>query len=197
MDRRRVLKTIPLSIGGLIATPALMQVLTSCGDERHLQWKPAFLNLNQAFIVEQIANVILPKTDTIGALDVYVPQFLDILLNDVVPTAEQDIFIKGATVFQQKYKALFKKEISNANTEEIAKMISMYFDLNEEDEQKVFELVGSNLEDVKDSDTYYLYKYLYFIRYYSIFAYLTTQEVKEGLLGFNPYLGNYTACTSL
>lgn len=197
MDRRRVLKTIPLSIGGLIATPTLLQLLTSCEGEHQLNWKPKFLDVTQAYILEQIVQVILPTTDTVGAIDVKVPQFIDLILNDVVSTSDQETFIKGETVFKQKYEALYKKGGLNANTEEITKMVSMYFDLNEEDEQKVLELVGSNIEDVKDSDTYNLYKYLYFIRYYTLFAYLTTQEVKEGLLGFNPYLGTYTACTSL
>ena len=196
MKRREVLKTVPFLLGSTIATPTLLQLLSSCSEDQHLQWTPRFLSVHQAFAVEQIVNIILPQTNTVGALEVYVPQFLDLLFKEVVSKDDQETFFKGASIFQQKFKNLFKREISKANTEEINKMVSMYFDIDEEDQKKVLELVTTSTNHV-DSETYYIYKYLYSIRYYTLFAYFTTQEVKEELLGFNPYLGSYIACASL
>ncbi|WP_223552225.1 gluconate 2-dehydrogenase subunit 3 family protein [Aestuariivivens sp. NBU2969] len=196
MDRRNALKALTFSAGSIIATPTLLKVLVSCSKEKGLSWYPIFLNKSQAIVLEQITNVILPKTDTLGALDVNVPQFLDELLNDVVTKVEQENFTKGGIAFQQAFKSLFKKDISEASTKETKKMISRYFDLNEEDQNKVYNLMGSTPEEINDLDNYYLYKYLFFIRYYTVFAYMTSQEVKEGILGFNPYLGTYTACIS-
>lgn len=197
MDRRSVLKAISLSAGSFVATPTLFQVLTSCNETQELPWTPKFLDAAQAYVLEQLTDVILPKTDTVGALDVHVPEFIDLLLNDVVAKEELEVFLKGANAFQNKYRALFKKDILKAEPEDMSIMVSTYFDLDKERQEQVLESMHSNVEDVKDVDTYYIYKYLNFIRYYTLFAYLTTQEVKEGILGFNPYLGTYTACTTL
>ncbi|WP_345006763.1 gluconate 2-dehydrogenase subunit 3 family protein [Snuella lapsa] len=197
MDRRSLLKALPLSVGGLVATPTLLQLLSSCAREKQLEWIPKFLNKSQAYVLEQIVQVILPTTDEVGALDVKAPQFIDLILSDVVSNTDREVFIKGETVFRQKYEARFKKDISNASVTGVSIMVSTYFDLSEEDQEKVAEMLSLDPSEISDSGTFYIYKYLCFIRYYTLFAYLTAQEVKENLLGFNPYLGTYTACTTL
>jgi len=40
MNRRNVLKSLSLSIGGVVAAPSLMQLLTSCEEGSSLNWSP-------------------------------------------------------------------------------------------------------------------------------------------------------------
>lgn len=44
MDRRTVLKTMSLSLGYVIATPSLLQILSSCDGKKDTAWKPQFLS---------------------------------------------------------------------------------------------------------------------------------------------------------
>ena len=62
--------------------------------------------------------LFLPKSNTPSALDVNTPQFLDLILNDIVSKKEQDVFVKGAAVFNSKFKALFNKDILKGGQKE-------------------------------------------------------------------------------
>ena len=50
-------------------------------------------------IVTEIADIIIPKTDTSGALDAGVPAFIDLVLADVYPKDAQDRFTAGLAEF--------------------------------------------------------------------------------------------------
>ncbi len=50
-------------------------------------------------IVTEIADIIIPKTDTSGALDAGVPAFIDSVLADVYPKDAQERFSAGLDEF--------------------------------------------------------------------------------------------------
>jgi gluconate 2-dehydrogenase gamma chain len=54
----------------------------------------------QADIVSAIADVLIPKTDTSGALDAGVPAFIDSIMADVYPKDAQDRFSAGINEFE-------------------------------------------------------------------------------------------------
>lgn len=88
-------------MGGAISAPAIMGVLNGCTAKPNLDWKPAFLTEDQALLVAQVAEIIIPKTDTPGAKEVGVPGFIDVLLKDCYSKEEQDRFIAGLIAFDE------------------------------------------------------------------------------------------------
>lgn len=194
MDRRDLLKTLGLSAGYIIAGSTLTQLLVSCEAKHNITWKPLFLNDMQAYVVEQIANIILPKSNTPSALEVKTPQFLDLVLNDMVSKKEQAIFIEGARVFNSKFEDLFNKSVLKGTQKDFLEIIATYLNLNKKDEAKVIKLVKSKDVEVTTSERYFLYKYLIFVRHYTLFAYYTSEAVEDELLKFDPYTGKYIAC---
>lgn len=77
--RREVLQGLIISIGGgtlLSACEGVARVIPS--DSRRMR----FYSEREAALVARISDLVIPRTDTPGALDVNVPGFLDALMVD-------------------------------------------------------------------------------------------------------------------
>lgn len=79
--RREVLKALIVSIGGA-------SLLTACGGEATLApvspltGSGKFYNERELALVSRISDLLLPRTETPGALDVDLPAFLDQLMSE-------------------------------------------------------------------------------------------------------------------
>lgn len=89
-------------MGGIVSAPAIMGVLKGCTAKPSIDWKPQFLSEDQAGIVSQIAEIIIPRTNTPGAIDVGVPSFIDVVLKDVYSKEDQDRFLAGLKEFDDE-----------------------------------------------------------------------------------------------
>src|SRR5687767_6119520 len=104
MDRREALKRTAWLMGGVISAPAIAAVLKGCSAKPGINWKPEFLSAEQATLVTQLSDIIIPKTDTPGASDVGVPSFIDLILKDIYSKEDQDRFITGLQAFDEGAK---------------------------------------------------------------------------------------------
>jgi gluconate 2-dehydrogenase gamma chain len=105
MDRREAIKRTALLMGGVISAPTIMAVLNGCSAKPGIDWKPEFLTEEQATLVSQVSDIIIPKTDTPGASDVGVPSFIDLILKDVYSKEDQERFTTGLQAFDEDAKA--------------------------------------------------------------------------------------------
>jgi gluconate 2-dehydrogenase gamma chain len=101
MDRREALKRTAWIMGGVISAPAIAGILKGCTAKPTIDWKPSFLSQDQATLVTQVAEIIIPKTDTPGAKDAGVPGFIDLMLKDVYSKEDQDRFLEGLKKFDE------------------------------------------------------------------------------------------------
>lgn len=98
MDRRDAIRII----GSAAAIPALAGFdtdrLWAIGANTHLRaagGAGAVLNAHQLETVAMIAEHILPRTDTPGARDAGVPEFIDLLLAEWYDDGERTAFLEG------------------------------------------------------------------------------------------------------
>lgn len=61
--------------------------------------QPSVLNDSQRAIVSGVADIMIPRTDTPGALDVGVPAFIELMLRDVYIPADRDRYLTGLAAF--------------------------------------------------------------------------------------------------
>jgi gluconate 2-dehydrogenase gamma chain len=101
MNRREALQRAGLVLGYAISAPTLAGLMNGCKAKPELAFQPQFLNANQAAIVSEVAEIIIPKTDTPGAKDAGVPSFIDILVKDCYKKEDQDNFLKGLEDFDK------------------------------------------------------------------------------------------------
>ena len=104
MDRREALRRTALMMGGIISAPTIAGILNGCAAKPSLDWKPQFLSEDQASLVTQLAEIIIPKTDTPGAKDVGVPGFIDLMVKDVYSKEDQLKFLDGLKAFNEDAK---------------------------------------------------------------------------------------------
>lgn len=84
--RREVLQGLIVSIGGV-------SMLTACGGDAEIAVSTAqstrFYDEQELALLSRISDLLLPRTETPGALDVNVPGFLDGLMADWANTETQ------------------------------------------------------------------------------------------------------------
>lgn len=118
MDRREALRRTALLMGGVVSAPAIMGVLKGCTAKPGLDFKPEFLNADQATVISQISEIIIPRTDTPGAKDAGVPSFIDQMLKEVYSKEDQDRFTSGLTAFNEQARTEYGQDFADLDEED-------------------------------------------------------------------------------
>ena len=101
MNRRELIQRVAMLMGGAISAPAVLGVLNGCSPKPNgASWTPQFLSKEEGAVVDDVADLILPRTDTPGARDVGVPAFIDVILKDAYPAEDQARFVSGLKDFE-------------------------------------------------------------------------------------------------
>ncbi|HYG21051.1 MAG TPA: gluconate 2-dehydrogenase subunit 3 family protein [Ohtaekwangia sp.] len=128
MDRREALKRTAWLMGGVVSAPAIMGVLKGCAAKPSVDWKPAFLSNEQATLITQVSEIIIPKTDTPGAKEAGVPQFIDLMLKDVYTKDDQDRFTNGMKAFDDKAKETYGDPFVELDAEQQTEFVKQVHD---------------------------------------------------------------------
>jgi hypothetical protein len=194
MNRRTALKNLTLSLGYAVATPTVLSILQSC-KSNVATWIPMFFSPSQGYMITKLSDIILPKTDTPGALDVNVPEFMDKMLNDIAPEEEKDIIKEGANAFEDVFQKVYKKEAIEGSKKDYEKLLKKYFDISEEEKKAVFEMQNTEESiNQEELNTYLIYKFLLATRKYTLFGYYTSELIGETILSYDPVPGIWESC---
>ncbi|TGV03513.1 gluconate 2-dehydrogenase subunit 3 family protein [Flavivirga rizhaonensis] len=199
MNRRSALKNLTMSLGYTVAAPTLFNMLASCTANAET-WSPVFLSSEEKYMVIHLVDIILPASDnTPGALDVNIPQFLDLMYHDIEKKENQELFRKGANIFAKKLTNKFNLNVLDGKKEDFEKSLSSYFNVSKEETENILKEQRLPLTKVDDSkmENYILYKFLLSVKYYTLFGYFTSEKVGEDVLAYDPIPGNYQGCISI
>jgi hypothetical protein len=102
IDRRELLKRVAYLMGGALSTPAILGVLQGCSPKAPsaADWSPSFFTREQALLVTEVAEIMIPRTDTPGAKDVGVPAFIDTMLQATYKQQDQTRYLDGLAEFE-------------------------------------------------------------------------------------------------
>lgn len=101
MDRRKALQNVALLLGGTVVGGSIF-LQTGC--------KPSAKKVNALFdedqvkLMDEIAETILPKTNTPGAKDAGVGPFMALYVNDCYKPEDQKVFIDGLATIEKLSK---------------------------------------------------------------------------------------------
>ena len=200
MNRRQALKNFGLGAGILIVGPSTLSLLQSCKYEAKSNWEPTFLSISNGFALKQILNVIIPKTETPGANDLNLAQFIDSYMDEVASIERQQYFKRSADAFAVAFKNEFDKDMDKGTEKDFEKIISKYLSATPE-EQEIFAKRETETQDPVDKipelkmdpDAGSL-SYLKDVRQMAIWAWKTSEQIGENVLWYDPIPGQYIAC---
>jgi gluconate 2-dehydrogenase gamma chain len=179
MDRREALKRTAWIMGGAVSAPAIMGILKGCAAKPTIDWKPVFLSSDQGALVSQVAEIIIPKTDTPGAKDVGVPGFIDQILKECYKKEDQDKFLADLKAFDDEAK----KEYGDPFTELDAEKQTAFV-------KKVHDAAVKN----EDTETPPKRPFILTLKELTMLGYFTSEPGATQVLQYNPVPGAYKGC---
>jgi gluconate 2-dehydrogenase gamma chain len=126
LNRRELLQRVAYLMGGAISAPAVLGLLNGCTAKQEASWQPVFLSKEQGALVSEVAEIIIPRTDTPGAKDAGVPQFIDTMLKDVYTQEDRERYVAGLTAFDDTARTAYSKpfvELSKVQQTELVRKV--------------------------------------------------------------------------
>lgn len=173
-------------MGGTISAAAIVGILNGCQPEpKGLSWEPRFFNLSQADTVATIAERIIPRTDSPGAKDVGVPEFIDIMLKDNYDKDDQKVFLDGLTKFEADAKSAYGQPFVQLDVEEQNALLTKY-------DEAAYAII--NKEDY-DSDINR--PFFNMIKELTLLGFFTSEVGVSEVLQYDPLPQTYEGCVPL
>lgn len=185
MDRRKALKKTGLLAGAAVAMPSLFSLLQACKQEPRLSWQPEFFSELEAKTVSALVDMILPRTETPGALDVKVDMFIDKVI---------------AQTYGEDGQNQMRDEIAAFNATCESDFGAVFIDLDDTKKKGVLsaaEKTSGKLsrgvwgQPVGPQEPVGFYRSL---KSMAIWAYFTSEEIGENVLSYDPVPGVYEGC---
>lgn len=183
MKRRDVLKNIGLTTGFFVATPTIVSLLQSCTSDVKT-WTPEFLTIDQGVVLTKLVDIILPKTENLpSATELNVPEFIDKFLKNVLEDEDQ---AKFSTAFKNMVSMLrpdAKESIDKVTDEAYKALLDQHMLIKDE--------IDEERKANPESEVLTKSEFLNSIKWMTINAYLTTEQIGENVLVYDPVPSQY------
>ena len=191
MNRREVLQRSAMVLGYAITGPALVGILKGCKAQPELNYKPDFFTEDQAELISELAEVIIPKTTTPGAKEVGVPGFIDSMIKEVYSKEEQENFIKGLTAFDADAKKTYGEVFAECEPEQRLAHVKKYHD---EALSKSREGASWGWWSGKGNDNK---PFIIKVKELTLLGFFTSKQGAEEVLQYNQVPGPFQGCVPL
>lgn len=116
IDRREALRRLSLLVGGTLSASTVSAVLAGCSAPDGYGFQT--LSHDQRDLVAELAETIIPTTDTPGARAARVHEFIDLILSDWMRPAERGRFMEGLVEFSGAFEAQHSMSFVDAGVTE-------------------------------------------------------------------------------
>ncbi|PKD20929.1 hypothetical protein APR41_12905 [Salegentibacter salinarum] len=203
MNRRQALRNIGLGAGAIIVGPSTLSLLQSCKNDPSYNWEPTFLSASNGFALKQVLEVIIPTTDTPGAEDLNIAEFIDSYMEEVAPEDRQEKFKQSADAFSRAFKNEFDKDEGEGSAEEYEQIVAKYLRATPSERDEIAKR-NTETQDPQDKDQEVTLDadagtlaYLEEVRSMGIWAYKTSEQIGEEVMWYDPIPGEYIPCGPL
>ncbi|MYM62797.1 gluconate 2-dehydrogenase subunit 3 family protein [Pseudomaricurvus sp. HS19] len=114
MNRREFLQCAAVLLGSAGITPATFaltpeQMTYLAAADDYVKQPAKLFSVGQRAIVAAAAEIIIPRTDTPGAIDAGVPHFIELMVQDWLNDEERAIFLNGLSDLETRIPQEFGK----------------------------------------------------------------------------------------
>lgn len=204
MNRRLALQRVALMVGGAITAPSLAAILNSCKSPADSTSSNFTFATDHKSLVAEIAEVIIPKTDTPGAKDVGVQDIMEVLLKDCYDAAQQKHFLAGLKTVEEESEKLGGSFVSLSEDTKMKILDIMKEKADEEYKQNALERekakeVDSETGATKTDHTSINPPTPFFtiMRDLTIFGYYSSEYAINNEYDYSPVPGRYEGCITV
>ncbi len=181
MERRDALKNVACLMGGTISAVTLGVINHGCKPEPKRENTSRFNN-NQKKIISEIAETIIPSTDTPGAKAAGVGSFIIMMIRDCYPTAIQRSFADGVEEVEKRSKSFYGHSFISISPENRKELLTEF-------ETDTLEMNG--MENSKGPHFFQLMKEL------TVLGYFTSEVGVAQVLSYVANPGRYEGCIAM
>lgn len=203
INRRELLKRTVASLAGITSATTLASLISACEKSavsESSQFKDKkdtdFFSPHQMQTVSLLAEIIIPETDTPGAIAAGVPGFIESVVKDVFSYEDREQFNEGLFSLDLFCSKRYEKnyiEIPAHKQVKIANHFNMVNTKNNLELKQVLLSKGQVSEKALDSAL----KYFAIVKELSIFGFYTSEVGATQVLQYNPIPGRYDGCANL
>ena len=163
-------------MGGTLSAPTILGVLQGCTAKPTIDWQPSFFTKEQGILITQVSGIIIPKTDTEGAIEVGVPGFIDQMLKETYKPEDQKKFLEGLDEFAAAAESKYGDPFIELDPEQQAEWVMAQH-----------EMAISNKEASE-------YSFILKLKELTMVGYFTSEEGATRVLQYDPVPGAYHGC---
>ena len=168
MNRRDLLKKGVYGLAGVTLSSTLIAALQSCSSIE--KYNPVYFSKTEFSLLSNIVDFLIPKTETPGALDMKVPQFIDIIISET-------------------YNNESKNNLSNK-----LKLLIEDFKTKDIDLLDFNSLKSKFVSDFNNKTHHEIYDQ---IRDLTVWGFKTSKEIAFNVLNYNPVPGYQIGCMDI
>jgi len=168
MNRRDLLKKGVYGLAGVTLSSALISSLQSCTSIE--KYSPLYFSKTEFSLLSNIVDFLIPKTETPGALDMKVPQFIDIIISETYNNESKNNFSNKLKLLIEDFKSN-NIDLSDYNSME-SKFVN---DFNNKTHQEIY----NHIRDL------------------TVWGFKTSKEIALNVLNYNPIPGYQLGCVNI
>ena len=168
MNRRDLLKKGVYGLAGVTLSSTLISTLQSCSSIE--KYSPLYFSKTEFSLLSNIVDFLIPKTETPGALEMKVPQFIDIIISETYNEESKNNFSNKLKVLIEDFKS------NNIDLSDYKSMKSKFVnDFNNKTHQEIYNQ----------------------IRDLTVWGFKTSKEIALNVLNYNPIPGYQLGCVDI
>ena len=168
MNRRDLLKKGVYGLAGVTLSSTLISTLQSCSSIE--KYNPVYFSKIEFSLLSNIVDFLIPKTETPGAVDMKVPQFIDIIISETYNDESKNNFSNKLKELIEDFKS------NNIDLSDYNSMKSKFVnDFNNETHQEMYNQ----------------------IRDLTVWGFKTSKEIALNVLNYNPIPGYQLGCVDI
>ena len=203
MNRRDALARVAWMMGGALSAPTAIAFLEGCKSATESGGAVFSFASEQLNLVSEIAELIIPKTDTPGAKDAGVGSFIETMLKDCYTEVQQAHFMKGLEALDQEAGKVGGKFLSLTSEQQTTVLKAMETAAKEEAEAnkekaKAKEVdTESGIEKKESKKEEIPTPFFTLMKELTLMGYFTSEVGCKEALAFVDVPGRYEGCTTL
>jgi hypothetical protein len=181
MNRRQALERFALIAGGCLASNFAQAALK--GANLHVSPAQSVLQPGQRKLVEQLTELVIPATDTPGAIEAGVPAFVDQIVSHWYTPGERDIFLQGLARLDNYCQHQWGRPFVSCDTTQQTQALTA----EDESSRSYHETSQRHAQDAPDEHSPFFYK----LKWLTVLGYYTSEVGATQELSYNPIPGHY------